>query len=126
MMRRLIFVCIPIWLPDSGRQIQFLILVETFYIIWYGQARPHKFREDRNLELFNEAILMILYYHVIIFSDFILEPTTKFQMGYSFLAFISLIIMMNLFLSFQKSYTQLRIKRRRQREKPIYDKAYKK
>lgn len=46
-LRRLIFVLIPLVLEDSGMQIQFLILTQTFYIIWYGQVRPHKYREDQ-------------------------------------------------------------------------------
>ena len=43
-------------------------------------------------------------------------------MGYSLLVFISIIIMVNLFLSFQKSFNDVRIKMKRQREQPIYEK----
>ena len=90
---------------DIGNQIQFLVFVQSIYIIWYGQARPHRFRSQAYLEIFNESMLMMLYYHVIIFSDFVIDPMARFQMGYSFLTFFGIIIIVNLAVSSAKSFT---------------------
>jgi hypothetical protein len=60
---------------------------------------------------------MMLYYHIIIFSDFVMDPEVKFTMGYSFLSFFSLVILVNLCISFYSSFNNARIKMKRKKEK---------
>jgi hypothetical protein len=90
-------------------------------MIWYGLARPHKLKADRKLEIYNETSMMLLFYHSLTFSDFVLEPETKYGLGFTFITVFGLIIAVNLFLSFRVSYNSAVIKMKKDKDKEKYD-----
>ena len=40
--------------------------------------------------------MMIIFYHAVVFSDFVPDITTQFTMGYSYLSFIGVLILVNI------------------------------
>jgi hypothetical protein len=97
LLKRLVFVIIPsvfFWAPYF--QLQALVFLTGAYVIFYGGRRPHNDRKRINLELANEAMFMIMNYHLICFSNFNTSDEMQFLMGYSFVGALALTITINL------------------------------
>jgi len=60
----------------------------------YTNARLTKF--DQRMDIFNEVKLIVLMYHVVLFTAFVPEPKTKFIIGYSACAAISIGLVVNM------------------------------
>lgn len=62
---------------------------------------------------------MIIFYHLLVFSDFILDLQVKFQMGYSLLGFMGLLIALNISVSLlsQASRVMRKIRWKNRKEK---------
>lgn len=64
------------------------------------------------LEMFNECMIMMCQYHMILFSDFVALEEAKFQMGMSYVIFLLVTILVNLANIFHKGYVdRQRLKR---------------
>lgn len=48
--------------------------------------------------IITEIIHMIIVYHVLLFTDFVIDPATKFSIGYSQLFWIALLAVLNLII----------------------------
>ena len=69
--RRIVFVAVPFCLYNwPFLQLQLLMLSQTAYVIFYSDQRPHTLPKRIKLEVFNEIIIMIIIYHLFLFSDF--------------------------------------------------------
>lgn len=69
MIRRVVFVFIPIILAGySTFQIQSLVLISSFYLIWYGTIQPYIQHRATCIETFNEFMFLCLIYHLFLFS----------------------------------------------------------
>lgn len=72
--RRVIFVAIPTFISKYPYyQIQILISLTTLYIIYYAGSQPHTPKERVWIEIFNEWWILVMTYHLIIFSEFVLD-----------------------------------------------------
>jgi len=103
-LRRYLFVIIPLTLNSRPAiQIQSLILLQIAYIIIYGivMGMPHQDRPTRNLEALNEAVLMCLFYHMMCFTNFVIDSETSYLMSNSFLAVLGLTVALNFIVMFQ-------------------------
>lgn len=94
--KRLAWMMIPIAIPSrGGQQLQVLLFLTSLYIMWYVSSKIHKAKWQGRLELANEVLVLILYYHLITFSNFNTDLEVQFLMGYSFLVFLTLMIAVN-------------------------------
>jgi len=97
MVRRLVFVFIPvIFVSFSWLQLQLLLVVNTFYVCWYLHTKPLASKSGAYIRLFNEIMLMLVQYHLILFSSFITNPEAKFLYAYTFVGIIGLMIVVNI------------------------------
>ena len=98
-------------------------MISTFVISYLVMYRPYKDRRMANLEVFNELTFVAMTYNLCCFSDFIPEAETRSKVGYSFIAFAIINIMVHLFFVLQHTLITLRdklcrkciLKRREQR-----------
>lgn len=58
--------------------------------------RPHWSQAQRNFEMFNEALFMVLTYCAMTFTAFVQDQEAQFQMGYVEIAAVIIIILVNL------------------------------
>lgn len=93
---RLLFVMTPMILKPTGNQLQGLIFSHSMYVIWYGSKRPNAQRGDFRMGLVNLSLQMIIYYHLVLFSDFLLDPMLKYHIGYTLLICLGLIAASNI------------------------------
>lgn len=77
----------------------------SLYIVFYGGNKPHWDSRRVSLELFNEVMILVACYHLMCFSDFIIDADTQFSMGYSFVAVILVVVVVNVVVVVYKQYT---------------------
>jgi hypothetical protein len=74
-----------------------------------GLMSPYSDRSANQIELFNETCVILINYHLICFTDFVLDLEKKDQVGYSLIAVTIFYIVVNLSLiSFQNIVTLCR------------------
>ena len=73
LVRRLLFVLVPLIL-FSGPSLQLICLISVqlayFMVTCKLMGMPHDQRKHRFLEFFNEYVILLLYYHMLYFTDF--------------------------------------------------------
>ena len=88
LIRRIVFVAITFLLFDHpGIQIQVFIFSSIVYQIFihsYVRFKPKTFLWS---ELANEAVFLLVCYHMVLFSNLIWEPHIKVIVGYSMIVF---------------------------------------
>ena len=77
-------------------QIQFLLILHPFFITWYLTWKPHNTRKRRIVEFFNDWFIQMGTYHMILFSNFVLNPRVQFYCGYSFFIWVLIMIVFNI------------------------------
>lgn len=113
MLRRILFVMIPsIFYHYPFMQLQAFLVMNTCYLFWYGAARPHIDRKRIGTELFNEFMIMVFVYHLMIFTDFVTVNSMQFLMGYSNVIFFVIIAFVNIGMMIVKSVEKAKRKRR--------------
>jgi len=62
----------------------------------HTQARNSEF--DRRMDIFNDAKLIVLMYHMILFTEFVSDHKTKLYVGYSCVATLILSVSINMLM----------------------------
>jgi hypothetical protein len=78
---------------------QALIFSSSLYIMWYAGIRPHLERLELYLEVFNEVVMQLIFYHLMVFSDFYVgegRVSIKLYASYTFVFLLGSIILVNL------------------------------
>jgi hypothetical protein len=97
LIRRFWFVAIATLLYSHPfAQLQCLVFISSLYLIFYGGARPHESRFRVRMEIFNECMLMVLNYHMLLFSGFTLAKDYNFYLGYTFVITAATMTFVNL------------------------------
>jgi hypothetical protein len=65
-------------------------------LIYYAGSMPHIEKSRCYIEIFNEIMIMIINYHMVSFSEFNLDVDMQFNMGYSLIGFIFLVVFVNI------------------------------
>jgi hypothetical protein len=113
MLRRILFVMIPaVFYQYPFMQLQVFLVMNTCYLFWYGAARPHIDKKRIAVELFNESMIMVFVYHLMIYTDFVTVNKMQFLMGYSNVIFFIIIAFVNIGLMIVKSVEKAKRKRR--------------
>ena len=90
----------------------FLTSITIMTATHYTQARNTAF--DQRMDVFNEAKILILMYHMIIFTEFVDDPELKFQIGYVCSASLLAGVLVNMFMLFSMPFelckSRLRLK----------------
>jgi len=94
--RRIIFIALPVMLRGQPfMQVAAFILVHTLYLIAYLAVKPHADAKRSCLELFNEVCLMFFLYHMAGWSGLIVDLQARFDMGWSYIGFVLLVLTVN-------------------------------
>jgi hypothetical protein len=103
LIRRFWFVALPSFLfRFPFAQLQCLVFMSSLYVAFYASARPHEERFRVRLEIFNECLIMILNYHMLLFSGFTLAKDYTFYLGYTFVITAATMTFTNLYFMVKK------------------------
>jgi hypothetical protein len=111
LMRRFIFAFIPaLFYNFPFLQLQLMIGISSVYMSMYMSIRPHEDPWRVRLEVLNEGVILMLNYHMALFSEFTLSDATAYYMGYSYLGFVALVLLANFYLLAHKILTRIKSK----------------
>jgi len=65
---------------------------------------------SNSIEYFNETAILIAVYHYFSFTDFVIDPTTRYTAGYSLIFCTLFIVFVNIFLLLNASVTKVILK----------------
>jgi hypothetical protein len=91
MLRRFIFVLVPLLISHQAFQLMLLIQISIASLYSYVHSKPHTTYRRYIIEIMNELLILCYSYHLICFTDFNKSLDEKFEMGISnsmFLAFL--------------------------------------
>lgn len=120
--RRLFFSLTVVFTPELVvLQLGVQLLLSTFIIAYLVMYRPYKDARMERLELFNEVTFVAMTYSLACFSDLVPDAETRSYVGYSFIAFAVINVIIHLFFVLKHTLTTLKNKIcrrciRRQRE----------
>jgi len=88
-LRRLI-LAVAVVLLNKSPYWQFLLMMMTVLvqIILLGTLAPFESRAQVRREFLNESVVMIVLYHLICFTEFVPDLTSRLCLGYSLIAFV--------------------------------------
>ena len=86
----------------------------TFLIIFIGMAEPYKVKSHSFFERFNESFVMILNYHLLCFSGFVVDIKTRNLVGWVMVVTIGICLFINMLYiighAIKDAYIKYRIK----------------
>jgi hypothetical protein len=96
LLRRVVFVLIPTyWTNYPFFQVQAINFINSLYFSFIGYFLPSQSHKTNKLELLNEFILQILFYHFFCFSEWETTSEIQYQIGQSFIAFTVILMVVN-------------------------------
>lgn len=97
LIRRLILVLTCVYLKSYPVFSIFSINFQTLFMIMIvGLMCPYSLRSANQMELFNETCVILINYHLMCFTDFVLELERRDQVGYSLIVVTILNVAVNL------------------------------
>lgn len=107
--RRMMLAYTLIYMSNrSGFQIQALITINIVFLILNGKYMSFLSRNQNYIELVNEVITMVSYYHLFFFSDMVQNIEFKFQAGYTLVYCSIVCALFNFSVIGHSSFRQIR------------------
>ena len=78
-------------------QLVIMNIMNVFQIIYIGSIEPYKTRHEFRMELFNEACVSAITYHLFMFTDALPSVTAQYIIGWSLVVVLSLMLFGNAF-----------------------------
>jgi hypothetical protein len=113
LIRRLIFIMIPIMMINYPAQgLQTWLLITVFYIIYFDGSTRFTLQGDNTLSNINDVFCLIQIYHYMCFTSFNQNYMAQFQLGFSMVINMALMMAINVGVMIYKSINDGRRLRR--------------
>ena len=87
----------------------------------YLQLRPHAEQEAGRLEVVNEILQVMIYYHMMLFTPYTTDKAAWFGFGYSFIGAIAAVMFFNIGAAAYSGVAEARRKSRIGKSKKAYE-----
>jgi hypothetical protein len=94
--RRLLIVLFIVYQSKSDFQVIGTMFVIKFAVIFQGVAMPFHKPSQRRIELFNEASSLMCCHFLFLFTDFVPDPTRRYEVGSVLIALFGFTMFVNL------------------------------
>ena len=123
-MIRRIMTCITIvYVETPVYQIFVLDFTVLFVVILHGQILPFSTKSHHRIDVFNEVCVLVIMYHMIVYTDFVTNAHRKFEMGWSMITITLINVVVNIgFLLYMQVKDTIALYQRKKREKEIRQK----
>jgi hypothetical protein len=85
--------------------------MHSMYVFWYANVRPHWDRTRHKLEMFNEILIMFMFYLMVLFSKFNTNAETFFMFGNVYLICLAMVLAANIGLMVYTTIKKFRRKK---------------
>ena len=93
-----------------GMQVLLLSLVNLFFLIFTAHTQPIKQRHDRNMDMVSEGFMMLVTYHLLLFTEYGPDVEQQYSLGWSYLASISGLLLCNMYFVVGQIIYELKLK----------------
>ena len=101
-LRRIIYVAIAFEIfSDDYSQIMTMSFLNMAWMLYLGGSWPHQARKSNIIDMINEAFIIVIFLHLLMFTDWVPDQDMQYLMGWSCNGFLCLMIAFNLFFVFQ-------------------------
>ena len=97
----------------------FIQIMWNFIIYFY----PMEDNFTNRMEIFAEITNLCLMYHVMLFTDFVGDPSYRYGIGYSFVGFMGLFIAVHMFLMIKDLFKQCQQSAKKKQKKKADEQA---
>mmetsp|Transcript_20646 Transcript_20646/g.31490 ORF Transcript_20646/g.31490 Transcript_20646/m.31490 type:complete len:104 (+) Transcript_20646:6281-6592(+) len=93
MIRRLAYAVLLVCL-DKHTWVQIVVIfyLQQAMVIYLGKMKPKQSRLDNRMELFNEAMTLMISYHLLLFTDYVDDLELRYNFGGNSLIYSSYLI----------------------------------
>jgi hypothetical protein len=110
MFRRLIFALTAVLLKSQpSLQVAFTCFQSILVIIYVGHVKPFEIPLLNTMEVVNEVTILIATYHLFLFTDYVEDPNTQYNIGWSMIGVTALNILINMGVMVWSSFRQLKL-----------------
>lgn len=96
-LRRLLFLVIPVVFLDLPcQQLQLLLFMDVLYVMFFIQIWSYVEKSAIYLEIGNEVLQGAIYYHMLLFTPFVVPAETRYGFGSSFAVVVLFIMALNI------------------------------
>ena len=96
-LRRIFMALFIIVIPSlNWLQTQLMVLLCSFVIISIGWIQPFKMKILNRLELLNEVLVLISFYYMIIYSEFVPDAKARYKVGWSNACLVAAMVLVNI------------------------------
>lgn len=88
-------------------QIQLVTLLNLIFLMYIGIIKPLERRFQNRLELFNEWLNMMATYNFFVFTDFVDSKETQYNVGWTNIAFVTVLILVNMAIIFANTLGEI-------------------
>jgi hypothetical protein len=103
LVRRLFFAIILLFINNAYFQVVGLSVLSLVQIIYLIAAKPYEDSKVNKLETFNEGIVMICNYHLLVFVDRNVSTQVKYTAGWSLDLIIVMQFILNCYIYFKET-----------------------
>ena len=76
-------------------QVQFLTVINAVHAAYYIGVRPQEGSRRYRMEAANECVILLLSYHMFLFTPFVAQPHTQYTIGFSFIGVVAFLLLSN-------------------------------
>ena len=70
----------------------------SWFIIWYiCEIQPMMTKFQNQMQIFNEVVLLTCFWLMALFTDYVQDPVDRYRIGWNYLGFLGLIIVINVY-----------------------------
>ena len=111
--RRMLFAIVIVFCGFSiVLQVFLADTLSTILLAFYLRVRPMVGFSNNAIEVFNESFVLVVFWLLVLFTDYIEEPEQRYKYGFDFMYAVATVISLNLFAFIytlgHKVYTALR------------------
>lgn len=83
LLRRALFAMVILFIKNSSQQVACLLFMSLAQLLYLITTKPYEDSKVNNLEIFNELVIMVCNYHLIIFTEPTVSAKLKYMAGWS-------------------------------------------
>lgn len=106
-LRRIMLVALLKVEDLEGIQVQALMYIGQWILVYVGVIRPFKLRSSNNQSIINEFVVLILTTIMVIFTDFCGIPETQYTVGWIYICIVLVYIMISIGCILVPSFRQI-------------------
>lgn len=88
-------------------------MLNLLYVMFYASVQPHITFSKRCIEFFNEYMVLLISFQMLLFTNFITDIMIQYIIGYIFTGMMGFVFVVNIGYMIKNNITKLKIKKKK-------------